>query len=171
MFWGLAGAGFRSAYRNRSAVRLSWFAGGDANAVTWVAPENRLDVQAGVPVSFPAGARWLGESAAWKGTTLSTQTKPTLALIHTSPTLAAGFTKLCHLHIPEAKLFHMVDESLIQDTVKSGYLRKATIRRLIEQIASAEEAGANAVLVTCSSIGPGVTAGAAAFRYSRAAHR
>jgi len=51
----------------------------------------------------------------------------------------------------------MVDESLIQDTVKAGELRKATIRRLIEQIASAEAAGADAVLVTCSSIGPGVT--------------
>jgi len=51
----------------------------------------------------------------------------------------------------------MVDESLIQDTVRAGYLRKATIRRLIEQIASAAEADANAVLVTCSSIGPGVT--------------
>lgn len=51
----------------------------------------------------------------------------------------------------------MVDESLIQDTVKFGSLRKVTIRRLVGQIASAEEAGADAVLVTCSSIGPGAT--------------
>jgi Asp/Glu/hydantoin racemase len=71
--------------------------------------------------------------------------------------LAPGFTKLCHRHLPEAKVFHVVDESLIQDTVKAGHLRKATIRRLIRQIESAEEAGADAVLVTCSSIGPGVT--------------
>ncbi len=48
-----------------------------------------------------------------------------------------------------------MDESLIQDTVKAGSLRKATIRRLIGEIASAEKAGADAVLVTCSSIGPG----------------
>jgi Asp/Glu/hydantoin racemase len=88
---------------------------------------------------------------------LPTESKPTLALIHTSPTLAAGFTKLCHRHLPEAKIFHMVDESLIQDTVRAGHLRKATIRRMVQQIASAEEAGADAVLVTCSSIGPGVT--------------
>ncbi|MGB7264985.1 MAG: aspartate/glutamate racemase family protein [Terracidiphilus sp.] len=88
---------------------------------------------------------------------MSTQCTPTLALIHTSPTLASGFTKLCHRHLPEAKVFHMVDESLIQDTVKAGSLRKATIRRLVDQIASAEEAGADAVLVTCSSIGPGAT--------------
>ena len=51
----------------------------------------------------------------------------------------------------------MVDESLIQDTIRSGNLRKVTMRRLVDQIASAEAAGADAVLVTCSSIGPGVT--------------
>lgn len=50
----------------------------------------------------------------------------------------------------------MVDESLIQDTVRAGSLQKSTIRRLVDQIASAETAGADAVLVTCSSIGPGV---------------
>ena len=50
----------------------------------------------------------------------------------------------------------MVDESLIQDTIRAGSLRKKTIRRLVDQIASAETAGADAVLVTCSSIGPGV---------------
>ena len=51
----------------------------------------------------------------------------------------------------------MVDESLIQDTVRSGKLRKETVRRLVSMIASAESAGAAAVLVTCSSIGPGAT--------------
>ena len=81
---------------------------------------------------------------------------PILALIHTSPTLAPGFAALCLQHIPEAKIFHMVDESLIQETIRAGALQKITIRRLINQIESAETAGADAVLVTCSSIGPGV---------------
>ena len=87
---------------------------------------------------------------------LSAEHTPTLALIHTSPTLAPGFAALCSQHIPEAKLFHMVDESLIQETIRAGALQKITIRRLIDQIESAETAGADAVLVTCSSIGPGV---------------
>jgi Asp/Glu/hydantoin racemase len=78
-------------------------------------------------------------------------------LIHTSPTLAPSFAALCGQIIPEAQFFHMVDESLIQDTVRSGRLRKPTMRRLLELIASAEAAGADAVLVTCSSIGPAVT--------------
>lgn len=88
---------------------------------------------------------------------MSTKSSPTLALIHTSPTLTSAFAELCRQHLPEAEYFHIVDESLIQDTVRSGFLRKLTMRRLVDQIASAEAAGADAVLVTCSSIGPGVT--------------
>jgi Asp/Glu/hydantoin racemase len=87
---------------------------------------------------------------------LHAQLSPTLALIHTSPTLTPAFAALCARHLPETKIFHMVDESLIQDTVRAGSLQKPTIRRLIDQITSAETAGADAVLVTCSSIGPGV---------------
>ena len=86
-----------------------------------------------------------------------TQSAPTLALIHTSPTLASVFAELCKRHIPEARLFHMVDESLIQDTIRAGSLRRPTMRRLIDLIGSAESAGADAVLVTCSSIGMGAT--------------
>jgi Asp/Glu/hydantoin racemase len=66
------------------------------------------------------------------------------------------FTDLCQLHLPEASIFHMVDESLIQDTVRAGYLRKVTIRRVAALVDSAVEAGADAVLVTCSSIGVAV---------------
>lgn len=50
----------------------------------------------------------------------------------------------------------MVDESLIKDTVRWGSLRRVTIRRLLSMIESAQEAGADAVMVTCSSIGEGV---------------
>ncbi|MGB6746203.1 MAG: aspartate/glutamate racemase family protein [Terracidiphilus sp.] len=87
---------------------------------------------------------------------MSIQSPRTLALIHTSPTLAPAFNTLCSREIPDVRVFHMVDESLIQETIRAGRLRKSTIRRLVSQIASAEAAGADAVLVTCSSIGPGV---------------
>jgi Asp/Glu/hydantoin racemase len=84
------------------------------------------------------------------------ESAPTLALIHTSPTLTPVFAELCRKHIPEAKTFHVVDESLIQETMYAGALRKATMRRVVNHVASAEAAGADAVLVTCSSIGPAV---------------
>jgi Asp/Glu/hydantoin racemase len=59
--------------------------------------------------------------------------------------------------MPEIAVFHMVDESLIKDTIKAGELRKVTMRRLMSMIESAGMAGADAVLVTCSSIGRPVT--------------
>jgi Asp/Glu/hydantoin racemase len=80
----------------------------------------------------------------------------TLALIHTSPTLTPMFRALCAAEMSDVEVFHMVDESLIQDTIRSGRLRGTTIRRLLWQIESAEAAGADAIMVTCSSIGPGV---------------
>ena len=80
----------------------------------------------------------------------------TLGIIHTSPTLTPLFTRLCKAEMPEVQVFHMVDETLIKDTVRTGHLRRLTMRRLITQIESAVQAGADAVMVTCSSIGPGV---------------
>lgn len=81
----------------------------------------------------------------------------TLALIHTSPTLTHIFGTLCEQQMPGVDVFHIVDESLIQDTIRAGGLRKVTIRRLLGMIESAEAAGADAVMVTCSSLGEAVT--------------
>jgi Asp/Glu/hydantoin racemase len=81
----------------------------------------------------------------------------TLAFIHTSPVLVPTFTQLAGELLPEVKFFHMVDESLIKNTIAVGKLTKATARRVLSLIESAEQAGAEAVMVTCSSIGPAVT--------------
>lgn len=83
----------------------------------------------------------------------------TLALIHTSPTLTPLFGRLCAENLPATNVFHMVDESLIKDTIREGSLRRVTIRRLLSMIESAEQAGADAIMVTCSSIGEGVEIG------------
>jgi Asp/Glu/hydantoin racemase len=80
----------------------------------------------------------------------------TLAIIHTSPTLTPMFTALCAAEMPEVQIFHMVDESLIKETVRAGSLQRSTMRRLLWQVESAVATGVDAVLVTCSSIGPGV---------------
>ncbi len=82
--------------------------------------------------------------------------QPTLALIHTSPVLVPMFTALAAKHLPFARVFHVVDESLIGSTIRAGSLQKDTIRRIVNQIESARQAGADAVLVTCSSIGAAI---------------
>lgn len=79
-----------------------------------------------------------------------------ITLLHTSPTLTPLFAGLCAQWIPEASVHHMVDESLIKNTIAAGALGRATMRRTIGLIGSAFEGGAEAVMVTCSSIGPGV---------------
>lgn len=80
----------------------------------------------------------------------------TLALIHTSSTLVPMFTSLCEVQIPGTTIFHMVDESLIKDTIREGGLRKVTMRRLLMLLESANLSGADMAMVTCSSIGAGV---------------
>jgi Asp/Glu/hydantoin racemase len=81
-----------------------------------------------------------------------------LSLIHTSPVLIPTFAQLCGQHLPGVEVFHIVDESLIKNTIKAGHLEPLTVRRLAGYVQSAREAGAAAVLVTCSSIGPATTA-------------
>jgi Asp/Glu/hydantoin racemase len=89
----------------------------------------------------------------------------TLALLHTSPTLTPLFTSLCRKHLPQTEIFHMVDESLIQQTIAVGKLQKVTVRRLIGMIESAASIGVDGVLVTCSSIGPATTIAARLFPF------
>jgi Asp/Glu/hydantoin racemase len=80
----------------------------------------------------------------------------TLAFIHSGPAVTPVFDELGQELLPKARLFHMVDESLLQNTIQNGRLDKTTIRRLGRLVESAGEGGAHAVMVTCSSIGPAV---------------
>lgn len=81
----------------------------------------------------------------------------TLAFIHTSPVLVQTFTQLAAEILPGVQVFHMVDESLIKNTIAAGKLTKQTARRVLTLIESAQQAGADAAMVTCSSIGQAVT--------------
>lgn len=80
-----------------------------------------------------------------------------LAFLHTSHLLIPLFSKLASEVIPEMQVFHLTDESLIRNTIAAGQLTRATTRRLVNMIESAHDGGADAVMVTCSSIGPGVS--------------
>jgi Asp/Glu/hydantoin racemase len=86
----------------------------------------------------------------------------TLALIHTAPVLIPVFKKLCEEHLGGTDVFNIVDESLLKNTIREGELSPLTVQRLVGYVQSAKQAGADVVLVTCSSIGPGVDAARAA---------
>jgi Asp/Glu/hydantoin racemase len=85
----------------------------------------------------------------------------TLGLIHTSATLVPVFQQLTNEFLPKVKTFNIVDDSLIKNVISSGELTPGTARRVVNYVASAETAGADFILVTCSSIGAAVEASAA----------
>jgi Asp/Glu/hydantoin racemase len=84
--------------------------------------------------------------------------KKRLALIHTVVGLTGVFQQLCAELMPNVEIYHIVDESLVRDTIRDGAPSPVTYTRLASYVRGAEEAGADAVLVTCSSIGPCVEA-------------
>ena len=80
----------------------------------------------------------------------------TLGLVHTSATLVPVFAELCSKYLPNVKTFNIVDDSLIKNTIACGELTASTSRRVVNYAGSAEEAGADFILFTCSSIGAAV---------------
>jgi Asp/Glu/hydantoin racemase len=81
-----------------------------------------------------------------------------IGLIHTVPTLLPVIDDLMKSALPDWARFHMTDESLLKNTIRDGVLAKSTMRRLLNQIWSAVDAGADAIVVTCSSLGGAVDA-------------
>lgn len=81
-----------------------------------------------------------------------------LALIHTVAGLIGPFDALARKHLPGWTPFAMLDESLLRNTIRDGRLASGTMRRLTAMVWSAVDAGAGAVVVTCSSLGPAVEA-------------
>lgn len=81
-------------------------------------------------------------------------------MIHTSATLVPVFQKLCDEWLKDVKVFNIVDDSLIKDVIARGELTSTTARRVVDYVGSAETAGADYILVTCSSIGAAVEAAA-----------
>ncbi len=87
---------------------------------------------------------------------MSASSRKRLAFLHTVSSNAAVFKALAEELLPDVDVYHIVDESLLQNTIRAGQLQPTTSRRLITLIGLAQESGADAVLVTCSSIGSAV---------------
>jgi len=84
----------------------------------------------------------------------------TLGLVHTSATLVPVFAQLCKEKLPGVNVFNIADDSLVKGIIAAGSLTPVIARRVAGYLESAELAGADYILVTCSSIGPAVEAGA-----------
>src|SRR5215207_10189515 len=76
-----------------------------------------------------------------------------LALIHTVRSLVPMFGALTRELAPAVTTTNLVDEALLEEAIAAGEVPQATADRLERHVAAALEAGASAVLVTCSSMG------------------
>jgi Asp/Glu/hydantoin racemase len=86
--------------------------------------------------------------------------RKTLGLVHTSATLVPIFAQLCKEKLPDVNVFNIADDSLVKGIIASGSLTAQISRRVASYLESAELAGADYIMVTCSSIGPAVEAAA-----------
>ncbi len=84
----------------------------------------------------------------------------TLGLIHTSATLVPVFGQLCKEKLPGVNVFNIADDSIVKGIIAAGSLTPIIARRVAGYLESAELAGADYIMVTCSSIGPAVEAAA-----------
>lgn len=83
-----------------------------------------------------------------------------LGLIHTSATLVPVFAKLCDAKLAGVEVFNISDDSLIKEVIREGALTESVSQRVAGHVTAAQQAGADTILVTCSSIGAAVEAAA-----------
>jgi aspartate/glutamate racemase len=79
-----------------------------------------------------------------------------IVLVHTMPLLVDVFAELCAELLPGVKVFHVLDEPILEYVRLSSGLDSEAINRLLMHVDMAGRIGAEAVLVTCSTLSPAV---------------
>lgn len=73
--------------------------------------------------------------------------------IHTAMALVEPITQLFKENLPDVKLNHLADDSLIQEVIANNRVTPAVRRRMFSYYHNAVDAGADIIFNTCSSIG------------------
>ena len=76
-----------------------------------------------------------------------------LAFIHTVSGLVDRFRQLARTELGDWSSYAMVDESLLLDTIERGTVSAKTKQRLATYVFAAADSGADAIVVTCSTLG------------------
>lgn len=77
----------------------------------------------------------------------------TLALIHTTPVTVATMKALAAERAPDVRVINLLDDSLLPDVMRAGQPTPGVTERLRAYAQSAVNAGADAILCCCSSVG------------------
>ena len=76
-----------------------------------------------------------------------------IVAVHTAMALVEPLNKLFKEYLPEVKLNHIADDSLIQEVIANNAVTPAVKRRLLAYYNAAADAGADVVFNCCSSVG------------------
>ena len=76
-----------------------------------------------------------------------------IVAVHTAIALVEQISKLFKEHLPDVKLNHIVDDSLIQEVISNNQVTPAVSKRLFNYYFAAVDAGANLIFNICSSVG------------------
>lgn len=77
----------------------------------------------------------------------------TVVMIHNSMVLVEPIKEICKRVMPDVAIINIIDESLVRDIIKYGGVKPEMIRRITRYALSAQDLGADAVVMTCSSLG------------------
>ena len=73
--------------------------------------------------------------------------------VHTAMALVEPMNQIFRQWLPEVKLNHIADDSLIQEVIANDGVTPAVRRRLLSYYVAAADSGADVVFNTCSSVG------------------
>lgn len=76
-----------------------------------------------------------------------------IALLHTATGVANLIKEPVSQHLSQYKTFNLVDEGSLQEIIRVGSLTPKVLKNVCQNVIAAQEYGADAVLLTCSSIG------------------
>ena len=77
----------------------------------------------------------------------------TLALIHTTPVTVATMNALAAEQAPGVRVINLLDDSLLPEVMRAGHPTEGVTQRVRAYAQSAVNAGADAILCCCSSVG------------------
>lgn len=80
------------------------------------------------------------------------ESRSVLVLVHTVAPLIDEFACWCAAMVPNVRIFHVLDEPLIERIHRQGVASDVDAQRLLDHLKYAEQFGADVVLVTCSTV-------------------
>lgn len=82
--------------------------------------------------------------------------KKSIVILQTSQVSSTVLKNLCTELMPDVKVYQIIDDSLLEETVANCSITKGVVQRMYQYCRHAESLGAAAILNQCSSVGEAV---------------